>query len=88
MANISIQFLCLTSTTPRRTVRPLINGGKDQLESHYRGEIIQREGIEKLLFGDKYTTFSLQWIICTYSKILSKTNVCVFFLEKAYTSET
>lgn len=31
------------------TVRPLINGGKDQLEPHYRGEIIQREGIEKLL---------------------------------------
>lgn len=77
---ISVQFLVSTSTTQRHTVRPLINRGKDQLESHYRGEIIQRVGIEKLLFGDKYTTFSLQWIICTYSKF----KLFFFFRESIY----
>lgn len=30
----------MRSTTRRQTVWPLINGGKDRLESHYRGEII------------------------------------------------
>lgn len=74
MANISIQFLVSRSTTQRHTVPPLINGGKDQLESHYRGEIIQRVGIEKLLFGDKYTTFLYNGLY-VHIQNLSKTNV-------------
>lgn len=52
-------------------------------------EIIQRVGIEKLLFGDKYTTFLYNGLYVHIQKILGKTKVFFFvFLEKAYTSET
>ena len=70
------------NNTQRHTVRPLINGESTGVTLQRRNNT---ECIEKLVFGDKYTTFSLQWIICTYwNFFLSKTKL----LEKAHTSET
>lgn len=85
MANISLQFHVWRSTTQRHTVRPLINGGKDQQESHYRGEIIQRGRYRKTIIWRQihHIFFTMDYMYIF--KFLSKTNV---FLEKAYTSET
>lgn len=56
-ANISIQMLFRwTSSTQTHTVQPLINGGKDQQESHYREKEYRGGSVLKKLPGDKYTT--------------------------------
>lgn len=48
-------------------------------------EIIQRAGIEKLLFGDKYTTFLYNGLYVHNQKLLGKTNCffVFFFLRES-----
>lgn len=50
-------------------------------------EIIQRAGIEKLLFGDKYTTFLYNGLYVHNQKPWGKT-IFFFLKRKHFTSET
>lgn len=60
-------------TTQTHTIQPLINGEKDQHESYYRGEIIQRVGIENYL--ETNTPHFLYSGLYVHIQFLSKTKL-------------